>query len=72
MYEKDPGKMDGVCTTPRCGSSKVQPKSNFYNLSEGRWVCFWCAQQANAQARKFGIRKQCISSRERMLSLLMA
>lgn len=66
------GEMNGVCTTPRCRVNKVQPKSNFFNKAQNRWVCFWCAQQDNAQAHRLGIRKPCISSRDRMLELLTA
>ena len=71
------GKQEEVCTTLRCSFSKRQPKATHFNTTEGRWVCFPCAQVANRnstqQSLKYGWteKRPCISGKEYMLKLLM-
>ena len=45
----DKGEMDGPCTSIRCnyGRRNMPPKATWFHTSEGRWVCFTCAQDAN-------------------------
>ena len=73
------GKYEEVCTTLRCSYSKLKPKATHFNTTEGRWVCFPCAQEANRHSTqtsmKYGfpeIKRPCISSQEYMMAVLLA
>ena len=80
-HHAESGTLDGVCTGMRCQWSKLQPKATHFNMTEGKWVCFPCAQRINADAvsiaTKFGgvntvyTKRPCISSKEYMIKVLM-
>ena len=79
MYHcTDAGKYEEVCTTLRCSYSKLKPMATHFDMIEGRWVCFPCAQEANRRAvnsiRKYGFseKRPCISSQEYMMAVLLA
>jgi len=78
MYHcTDAGKYEEVCTTLQCGFGKLKPKATHFDMLEGRWVCFPCAQEANRRAinstLKYGFSegRACISSKEYMIKVLM-
>ena len=78
MYHcQDAGTLDGVCTTMRCQYSKMKPRATHFNMTEGRWVCFPCAQEANRGYVRFATRygmadtRPCISGKEYMLRVIM-
>lgn len=80
-HSTDAGKYEEVCTSIRCTFSKLMPKATHFNMTEGKWVCFPCAQRINADAvsiaTKFGgvntvyTKRPCISSKEYMIKVLM-
>ncbi len=76
-HSTDAGKYEEVCTSIRCTFSKLKPKATHFNMTEGKWVCFPCAQEANRnatqQSLKYGWteKRSCISGKEYMLKVLM-
>lgn len=78
-HSTDAGKYEEVCTSIRCTFSKLMPKATHFNMTEGKWVCFPCAQRINASAltdaTKYGggvyTKRPCISSKEYMINVLM-
>ena len=79
-HHAESGTLDGVCTGMRCQWSKLQPKATHFNMTEGKWVCFPCAQRINSEVVSFQTRygemtlptkRPCISGKEYMLKVLM-
>jgi hypothetical protein len=75
--------MDGPCATIRCSYGKLKPKATWFNTSNGNWVCFTCAQEANRtmmqQRMKYAGKlvhemppPVCIPAQEYVLKLLSA
>lgn len=77
-HHSDAGTLDGVCTGMRCQWSKIKPRATHFNMTEGKWVCFPCAQEANRNSAQINARfkltmtkRPCISGKEYMLKVLM-
>jgi len=78
-HSTDAGKYEEVCTSIRCTFSKLEPKATHFNMTEGKWVCFPCAQEANRNSAQINARfnlamgntRPCISSKEYMIKVLM-
>ena len=76
------GTMDGECMELRCNgwNKPTKPRATYYNTTRSKWVCFECAQKANAEAlqgfRRFqnktldGFKRPCITSQERVIQVL--
>lgn len=70
-HHAEAGTLDGVCTRMRCQYSKIKPRATHFNTSEGKWVCFPCAQRINSEALAYGAKRPCISGKEYMLRVIM-
>ncbi len=77
-HSTDAGKYEEVCTSIRCTFSKLKPKATHFNMNDGKWVCFPCAQEANRNSAQINARfkltmteRPCISGKEYMLKVLM-
>jgi hypothetical protein len=76
----DKGEMDGTCSTIRCSYGRIKPKATWYNTTNGSWVCFTCAQEANRNAMQMRLKyggagsplppQVCIPAQEYVLKLL--
>jgi hypothetical protein len=76
----DKSEMDGTCSTIRCSYGRIKPKATWYNTTNGNWVCFTCAQEANRNAMqmrlKYGgtpdrqVPPPCITAQEHTFKLL--
>jgi hypothetical protein len=66
------GEENGTCVNLRCVAirSKVQPKATFYHLPTKSWICLGCAQKMNAQAARFGTKKEAFPAPEYVMELL--
>jgi hypothetical protein len=73
--------MDGHCATIRCSYGRIKPKATWYNTTNGSWVCFTCAQEANRAAMQMRMKyggkpihpappPVCITAQEYVLKLL--
>lgn len=78
-HSTDAGKYEEVCTANMCRYGKIKPKATHFNMAEGKWVCFPCAQRINANAVSIATKyrdgiyttRPCISSKEYMIKVLM-